>query len=242
MLWLTGWGMPDSSWDAVRTQFPAYQHIAPLYADVADPKQFYERVEKEVRSRHAEELIVVGWSMGGLLGLRLASHYPVSALVLIGTTACFTREPEERSKGWNPVILQRMKRQLKTARERVMATFAEQMLTSKERQQSVQLVEQDDHKWSLEALIAGLSYLEEEDCRSFLFSLACPSLVIHGTDDVVCPLAAGEELAKSLLHAEFVEIPGCGHAPHVFAPDVVGDSLKRMVEQLGEKSRQQPIQ
>ncbi|MGF9907988.1 alpha/beta fold hydrolase [Brevibacillus porteri] len=241
MLWLTGWGMADSSWDAVRSQFPSYQHIAPDYSDVTDSVQFFEKVEGEIRSLSAEELIVVGWSMGGMLGIRLAAQYPVSALVLIGTTARFTCEQHDLRKGWHPAILQRMKRQLSVARERVMGAFVEQMLTPGERKQIGLHVGVDSQKWSTAALIAGLTYLEEEDCRPFLSSLTTPTLVIHGTEDAICSLAAGEGLASSLAGAHFVQIPDCGHAPHVFVPEVVADSLKRMVEQLAEESNQQPI-
>lgn len=241
MLWLTGWGMPECGWDAVRSQFPSYQHITPDYSDVTDSLQFYERVEEEVRSLSVQKLIVVGWSMGGMLGIRLAAQYPVSGLVLIGTTARFTCEPHDLRKGWHPVVLQRMKRQLSVARERVMDAFVEQMLTLGERKQISQHVGLDSQKWSTAALIAGLTYLEEEDCRPFLSSLTTPTLVIHGMEDTICSLAAGEELASSLAVAHFVQIPDCGHAPHVFVPEVVGDSLKRMVEQLAKEGNQQPI-
>ncbi|MCE0451256.1 alpha/beta fold hydrolase [Brevibacillus sp. AF8] len=241
MLWLNGWGMPDCSWDAVRSQFPSYQHIIPTYSDVTNPSQFYERVEEEVRSQSAQELIVVGWSMGGMLGLRLAAQYPVSGLVLIGTTARFTSEQHDLRKGWHPVVLQRMKRQLSVARERVMDTFVKQMLTPGEREQTGLQVGLDSQNWSTAALVAGLTYLEEEDCRPFLSSLTTPALVIHGMEDAICSFSAGEELASSLSSAHFVQIPDCGHAPHVFVPEVVGDSLKRMVEQLAEEGNQQPI-
>ncbi|GEC91629.1 alpha/beta fold hydrolase [Brevibacillus brevis] len=241
MLWLTGWGMPECSWDAVRSQFPSYQHIIPTYSDVTDSLQFYERVEEAVRSLSAQELIVVGWSMGGMLGMRLAAQYPVSGLVLIGTTARFTCEQQDLRKGWYPVVLQRMKRQLSVARERVMDVFVEQMLTPGERELTDLRVGVDSQKWSTAALIAGLSYLEEEDCRPFLSSLTTPTLVIHGTEDAICSLAAGKELASSITGANFVQIPDCGHAPHVFVPEVVGESLKRMVEQLAEEGNQQPI-
>ncbi|CAI9001332.1 pimeloyl-(acyl-carrier protein) methyl ester esterase [Brevibacillus sp. IT-7CA2] len=241
MLWLTGWGMSECSWDAVRSQFPSYRHIIPTYSDVTDSLQFYERVEEEVRSLSTQELIVVGWSLGGMLAIRLAAQYPVSGLVLIGTTARFTSEQHDLRKGWHPVVLQRMKRQLSVARERVMDAFVEQMLTPGERKQIGLHVGVDSQMWSTAALIAGLTYLEEEDCRPFLSSLTSPTLVIHGTEDAICSLAAGEELASSLAGANFVQIPDCGHAPHVFVPEVVGDSLKRMVEQLAEESNQQPI-
>ncbi|MGZ0051729.1 alpha/beta fold hydrolase [Brevibacillus gelatini] len=242
ILWLTGWGMTVSCWQEVCQQIPCALHLAPDYSRVSRPEQFLEVVEQTARSIAGNELIVVGWSMGGLLALRLAASRPVAGLVLIGTTMRFVREPAERDKGWGAAVLQRMKRLLPTEREWVMAQFAEQMLSAKEREQNRLEMEKAGGQWSEQALLAGLDYLASEDCRHAAASLSCPAIVISGTDDLICPLAAGKELANTLPDADFLPLKDCGHMPHVFYPDVVGTAVTRMVKQIARKHGQASFQ
>ncbi|MDR9504509.1 alpha/beta hydrolase [Brevibacillus agri] len=242
ILWLTGWGMPDSCWEQVRRQLPCALHLAPDFSRVSRPEEFYEAVEQTARSVAGKELVVVGWSMGGLLALRLAASRPVAGLVLVGATMRFVRESAERDRGWGAAVLQRMKRLLPKDRERIMAQFAEQMLTAKERGQNRVDTGTAGAQWSQQALLAGLDYLAREDCRHKAASLSCPAVVIHGTDDLICPLAAGEELAGALPAAEFVRLQDCGHAPHIFYPDVVGTAVTRMVKQIAQKHGQASVQ
>ena len=58
----------------------------------------------------------------------------------------------------------------------------------------------------------------EELCRR----VACPILIIHGTDDRLLPLARAERVAE-LTGGELVRFEGSGHAPH--ARDPVGVNL-----------------
>ncbi len=44
-----------------------------------------------------------------------------------------------------------------------------------------------------------------------LASVSCPTLVVHGRDDVLVPLAGGEDTARSIPGAELVVIDGMGH-------------------------------
>lgn len=245
MLWLPGWGMSDQCWNAVRLQFPACRHLVPDYSAVTSPGQFILAIQKEIESleAQAQSLIVVGWSMGGLLGLRLAAELPVASLILIGTTARFVRPRDERQRGWSELFIQRMKQRLPMERGQVMNEFAKRMLAAGEQELHLLRAETDaaGQEWSLEALDAGLSYLCEEDCRPWLSSLSCPTLIIHGTGDVICPLPAAEELAAHIPQAVFLQLTGCGHALPVFYPDQIADAIKRMVGIDVEDSSQQPF-
>ncbi|MDX2130994.1 MAG: alpha/beta hydrolase [Planctomycetota bacterium] len=42
--------------------------------------------------------------------------------------------------------------------------------------------------------------------------LGVPLLVIHGSDDAICPIADGRAIAAAAPHAEFCEVPGAGHS------------------------------
>lgn len=64
------------------------------------------------------------------------------------------------------------------------------------------------------------------DVRGLPEAAQCPALVIHGHDDPIVPLWAGEELA-SRLHAPLAVLPQCGH----FAPEEYPEQVAALIEQ-----------
>lgn len=63
-------------------------------------------------------------------------------------------------------------------------------------------------------------------------SIDLPTLVIHGRDDVVVPLAAGELMAARLPNARLVVIDGCGHVPTMTFPQRVVAEVDAFVETI----------
>lgn len=237
MLWLNGWGMSNEAWRGMRSQFPECEHTVPDLSRADRPEAFYEIARQAALSTASLPLIAVGWSLGGMLAQRLAAEGLAVGLVLIGTTARFVRPREERRLGWLDAQVQRMERALYADRTGVMRTFWQSMFTAEERQRdradpSVSFCD----AWPLSALAAGLSYLREEDLRPLLGSITCPTLVIHGTADGICPYAAGEELAARIPAARLKAIDGGGHALPLVHRQAVAEAIKRMVEHGVESS------
>jgi len=64
---------------------------------------------------------------------------------------------------------------------------------------------------------AAAARYEGEPFRALARRVACPSLVIHGDNDMICPHSDGAELAR-LTGGEFVSIGGGGHGVHARDP------------------------
>lgn len=64
------------------------------------------------------------------------------------------------------------------------------------------------------------------DVRGLPQAVQAPALVIHGHDDPIVPLWAGEELARR-LHAPLAVLPDCGH----FAPEEYPEQVTTLIEQ-----------
>ena len=83
-------------------------------------------------------------------------------------------------------------------------------------------------------------YDDHEDSRfdpwSVLGAVRCPTLVITGEDDPICPLPVVEELARQLPTAttRLVRLPGARHTIFRDRPDLAFPAVKDFVSQLRE--------
>jgi pimeloyl-ACP methyl ester carboxylesterase len=71
----------------------------------------------------------------------------------------------------------------------------------------------------------------EPEVRAICARLRCPVLVIHGEDDAIRPVAAGEQLAAA-TSAEFIRMLGVGHCPQARKPVAVNVALRGFVERI----------
>ena len=69
----------------------------------------------------------------------------------------------------------------------------------------------------------------------FARRVRCPSLVIHGDDDHISPLAVGERLARE-LQAPLMTIRGGGHAPQARWPILVNRAIRDFVRGLEHRT------
>ena len=54
-----------------------------------------------------------------------------------------------------------------------------------------------------------------------------PTLILHGTADVIVPIERSRQLAELLQDAEIVEFEGSGHVPTMTRPNEVVDAILR---------------
>jgi predicted glycosyltransferase len=65
----------------------------------------------------------------------------------------------------------------------------------------------------------------------------CPTIVVHGTDDHISPLATGEALAAA-LDADLLVLEDGGHLPHVKDPVTVNRAIRAMLDRNAEPPTQ----
>ena len=65
-----------------------------------------------------------------------------------------------------------------------------------------------------------------------LGSVACPTLLIHGDDDHVTPLAVAETIAAAIPDVRLVILAGAGHRPDVRSPGLVNPLLGEFLDSL----------
>lgn len=237
ILWLTGWSMPDTVFDRLRVLLPDFHHISVDYSDADSPEKMLLLTETAARNFLSSDgstcqtshspLLIAGWSLGGLLALRLAVKGFADGLVLFAATARFTSSKEELDRGWADTHVRRMIRGLIKDRQIVETEFRQLILTEEEWENNLGKSLPPIGSWTTPALITGLQILRNEDYLSQLSMIDCPVLLVHGTEDKICPYGAVSELITQLPQAELLTIPASGHAPFLGRETHIADELRR---------------
>jgi pimeloyl-ACP methyl ester carboxylesterase len=158
---------------------------------------------------------VAGWSLGGFVAQEIAARNPerVERLVLLSTdpggpgAVRASAEVEERLRDHGGSPRERAMRLLRllfppAVAARMDAEFGE-------------LVAAAQAALSIEALRAQEAAMDrwyDEDDAGRLAAITAPTLIAHGTDDVVIPFANGELLAEGIADSRLVPFDGGGHA------------------------------
>ena len=178
---------------------------------------------------------VVGASMGGMIAQEVAIHWPerVRSLTSIMSTTGDPRLPPP-----TPAVMTVFtKPPPKTAEEYVEANVAAWLIF---RGAGYPDDEQRDRARAIRAAQRGfnpeggqrqmLAVYASGSRKKTLPSVKAPTLVIHGADDPLLPLAAGEDTAATIPGAKLVVLPRMGHAlPLAVWPRVI-DEIAELVK------------
>lgn len=156
---------------------------------------------------------LLGWSMGGAVGMVLAARRPdlLRSLLLVDATPCSIQRAD-----WAPAIPVPMAEEfielLVQDWAAGAAAFARMVVSEPDHEEArarvVTLAEQANREVNL-ACFAGVA---AEDRRDVLGSISVPVHVICGSADLVCPPAASEYAAKA-TGGSLTLIDAAGHAP-----------------------------
>jgi pimeloyl-[acyl-carrier protein] methyl ester esterase len=178
---------------------------------------------------------LVGWSLGGMLALKLIQRRQLefSALILLSSTPRFVCG-DGWSAGLPAIQLRAMLRDLTRDFRRTLEQFYQLMFVTGEvdparYRQIARFAVGPDRLPTPAVAAAGLEILAREDLRELLGAVELPTLVIHGDDDVIIPVAAGEALRSEIVGARLLRIPETGHAPFLTRPDVVLDAMREFL-------------
>lgn len=161
---------------------------------------------------------LLGWSLGGQIGLDLAAAMPgqIDRLVLVAATPRFAAAPDW-PYGMQPAVITKLATQLRTDYQRTVSDFLElQVRGSVEGGSVLEQLRQAllvHGQAKPEALEAGLNTLANSDLRPTLSHVKVPTLVIAGQHDRITAPAAARALAMALPDARYVEMRRAAHAP-----------------------------
>lgn len=227
---LHGWGMHSGIWGSVRDElardFRVHAVDLPGYgASPACQPYDLQQVTREVASVLPAQARVIGWSMGGLVALRLALNpvCQVERLMLMGTSPCFVQRPDW-SCGIDGEILRTFAADLERDYAATLLRFLSLQVRNGEHVRTVlkylRVALFSRGIPSAEVLRAGLDVLLENDLRGELGALAPALSIVHGERDTLAPAEAAHWLHAQFPESRLTMIPGCAHAPFLSHPDI----------------------
>jgi pimeloyl-[acyl-carrier protein] methyl ester esterase len=224
-----GWGLHSGCWDGITAGLRRDHAVAALdlpgHGDRSGLPRPYtlEAVAAELASQVRSPAIWVGWSLGAMVVMALARHFPhqVAALVLVGATPRFVAGPDwphglpaAEFEGFAASLLQDYDATLQRFLSLQVTRDDQGRATLRELRAQMQRRPAP----RLDALTGGLDILQGADLRASAAGITVPTLLIHGSRDRLVPEAASAFLAQAIKGAQREIIAGAGHAPMLSHP------------------------
>jgi len=172
-----------------------------------------------------ERAVLAGESMGSLVVQRAAVAAPerFSHLVVVAGAARFPRTPPLRSFALG----------LKHAYSPTLSLFVRLATPERDAGKAIR-------SWGLsflrlakpEAARRLFAILAGADQRDLVRQITVPTLVVHGTLDLIVPVVFGRELAKLVPGARYESLPWVGHVPTMTRPQ----EICRLIEEFTASS------
>lgn len=169
----------------------------------------------------------VGLSMGGFVGMRLASRQPhlIKSLMLLETTA--DPEPVENVGRYRLLNLVARWFGLRLVANQVMSImFGQKFLADPTRAELRQVMRQriiQNHRIGITRAVTGV--VERAGVYTELRQIQAPTLIVVGDQDVATVPAKSERIQAQIAGSRLVIIPGAGHTATVEEPAAIHQAL-----------------
>lgn len=235
---LHGWGLDRRVWQLLlphlhvaAPRLPVYLADLPGYHGSVYAGEDAQAVAHALATQLPPGCMLAGWSLGGLLA-QLAAVQPgnrIARLALIGSTPSFVQR-EGFACAQQPLLLSAFAQAVRALPASVLPRFA---TLSNQGDSCAKAINR--HLLALTqpplpdqaALLAGLDWLQTLDVRAQAAHITQPTLLIHGGQDGLMPLAAAQWLAEHLPQAELLTLPDAAHAPFLHDPARCATALAR---------------
>ena len=228
-----GWGLGNVAWNdalpALRQHFNVRLLTLPGYGDTnagetPQPDASFADTAATFTESIPDGAYVCGWSLGAMLALQMATleRRRLRGLILVGGTPSFTQR-----KDWEPAQPPALLDTFRAAIEHDAAGTLQRFIALLNqgdtqarpigRALSRQL--QSTPLADTSALLTGLGWLRDVDLRAQIARITVPTLIIHGENDPLMPVAAAHWLGETLPNAQLALIPGAAHAPFLGDPE-----------------------
>ena len=210
---LNGWSASEQAWDLCA--FPRDRVFSYV-------EQLEGLPEKAVEPE--DEVVLVGWSMGGSAALRLAVSYPekIKGLVLVAATARMMKDD-----GWAGMS----ERRLAALEVGLKMTHGEGFFGIPDGKPNPYMLDEERN------LARGLGYLRETDLRAALEELKssgrlkCPVAIFQSERDGIVRAENAAYLKSIFPQASVTMVPGSEHALPIIIPEAIDAAVSAVLKE-----------
>ena len=230
-----GWGMNSAVWAHCTESLPDWIRVIlvdlPGHGELSSKEVGdFNSMVNNVAATVNEPVIWVGWSLGGLVCLRLAELFPkkVLGLCLVATNPCFVKK-----EGWQCAIDKgvfddfstSLKYDIDKTIKRFLALQATGSKTIMKTVKELHNALRTRGHANPAALNHGLNALSEIDVRDSLQHIELPVQWILGSRDSLVPVELAGSLRALSPESEVIVVDGAAHAPFISHQDVFTEAL-----------------
>ncbi|MFH1542653.1 MAG: alpha/beta fold hydrolase, partial [bacterium] len=177
----------------------------------------------------AEDVVIVGWSMGGwkAIELCLEHHKKIKGLILVSAFPKYVQS-DDYPYGQPLALLKKLEKRFLTDYRSGMEYFYDLVFQDKVNHKLI------DHLTVPEEaeLQRWFEKLEHEDLRPLLPKIIVPVLVIQGDKDPIVNPATAEYLNSELPNSELRTLDGVGHAPFLESKEEFNKMVRDFVRKV----------
>lgn len=190
-----------------------------------------EEIAAGVLEHAPSSFAVAGLSMGGIVAFELWRQAPerITHLALLDTNAK-ADTPDRRSNRLDQVQ-QVLAGQLRSLAMETLkpAYLAKANRENKELLDTILSMAMDAGEETFER--QSLALKDRPDSVAMLETIDCPTTVMCGAEDRICPVSLHELMAAKIPGARLVVIDDCGHLATLERPDIVTQELQLLLQQ-----------
>lgn len=180
----------------------------------------------------------VGFSMGGMVALRLAIKYPeaIKSLILIDTSS--EPEPTGNTLRNKAMLLVAKYVGLAILSNRVMAMFFGFDFLKDPNRKSIRntwkshFLANDQH--GIIKVIKGV--LSRKGITEYLYKISHPSIILVGENDMLTDLEKAEIMQKNIKNSSLKLIPKAAHMSPIEEPELVNSAIQEFLVNLNQQT------
>ncbi|MBA3535233.1 MAG: alpha/beta fold hydrolase [Tatlockia sp.] len=225
LVFFHGWGFDSRIWlelaKAIENRYQLYLVDLPGFG--LSSYMEWELFKHKLLLELPDFFTIAGWSMGGLLAMRLALEEPqrITHLISISSSPRFIKE--NHWPGVDKTVLSNFLENLSKDPQTIIAQFVDLQLPK-------QSCYQNQHMPELASLRTGLEILSEWDFRKSLANFDKPACFMFGRLDAITPRTTMAAMQKIYPNYDYVMFSKAAHMPFLSHQDEFITALDSVFE------------